>query len=84
MMEDPQTTAILEVEEEMQIELVTLAGGDRSICQVCGKIGHRANMCNFRYDEHYTETLPNQRNGYGPSRKLLWHLPALRVIQLGP
>lgn len=33
---------------------------DRPVCQVCGKIGHKANICNFRYDECYTGS-PNQR-----------------------
>lgn len=42
-------------------------GNDRLICQVCGKVGHRANICNFRYDDRYTGFPPNQRTCYNNS-----------------
>lgn len=29
------------------------------------KIGHSANICNFRYDKRYIGTTPNQKNNYG-------------------
>lgn len=35
--------------------------------QVCDKVGHKANICNFKYDERYRRTPPNQRNSYSLS-----------------
>ncbi|KAL5581736.1 hypothetical protein UlMin_014178 [Ulmus minor] len=34
-------------------------GNSRPIYQVCGKIGHIAAYCNYRYNKNYMETIPN-------------------------
>ncbi|CAA3030988.1 Hypothetical predicted protein [Olea europaea subsp. europaea] len=50
---------------------------DKPICQVCGKIGHKANICNFRYDELYTGRPPNQGSSYNSSPTALAASPSI-------
>ncbi|XP_022869974.1 uncharacterized protein LOC111389290 [Olea europaea var. sylvestris] len=48
---------------------------EKPVCQVCGKIGHKANIYNFRYDERYTGKPPNQGSSYSSSPTVLMASP---------
>lgn len=38
------------------------SNNSRPVCQVCGKIGHSAAHCCFRYDQNYMGAVPNNAN----------------------